>query len=811
MTSFRTVEALAGRPITFTLKLSDEGRRQIDLRFDLPVRGAGTDAYRVEIPLEQVKSISRAKAAGDQAVLLFSILYPPKYYRQGRDVKATEEEEDHMISTWREWDTYTRETDIDVRMDDRHHQPVAVTKSEPYIETGRWLTYALVLISTDHNKRSIRPVCTALDDYNVDVRDCESIEFLDPSNSDIELSARYKTVMSPREGAEDAVTFEEPPPLYTLPFETLYQLEVCVSHNYLRETSLNDEFLKRLRNPSLAQSLLEGLAASEQYFADTNDIFTNINFRTRSQRVPKGCVLVRSATVTPTTVYVHTPNVEVSNRVVRKYIEHSDRFLRVKFADEEYLGKLQTRRETDYSNDQAYIRVKRVLTEGLDIAGRHYEFLAFGNSQFKEHGAFFFAPTKTLSAADIRSWMGSFTHIRVIAKYVSRLGQCLSTTRAITSVGTKLNIQEIPDIEHNGHCFSDGVGKISPFLAQMIAGEFGSGPDYSSVYQFRMGGCKGTLAVDPRLSGMTIQTRPSQKKFETAYQNLEIIRSSSYTSTKLNQQIILILSCLGVPDDVFLKKLRVLLAEVDHAMTDDKTAIKMLQASVDYNQVTIDISKAVLEGFSQDPFVSSLLQLWRAWTIKGLKEKANLPIEDGAFVYGTVDETNTLNGEGEFPEIFLQVPDERKGSYKTVTGLCFIARNPALHPGDIRTVIAVPCEQLRHHKSVVVLPQNGSRDLASMCAGGDLDGDEFLVIYDQSLLPKERNYPPMDYTAPPPRTSKSDVTTADMVKFFCEFMKQNTLGDIAVAHRAHADRSELGVKDPKCKPLSFYLLSATDL
>ena len=43
-------------------------------------------------------------------------------------------------------------------------------------------------------------------------------------------------------------------------------------------------------------------------------------------------------------------------------------------------------------------------------------FSLFGNSQFREHGAYFFAPLPNLTAANIRAWMGHFNDIRNVAK-----------------------------------------------------------------------------------------------------------------------------------------------------------------------------------------------------------------------------------------------------------------------------------------------------------------------------------------------------------------------------------------------------------
>lgn len=590
-----------------------------------------------------------------------------------------------------------------------------------------------------------------------------------------------------------------------LDFEVGYQLEACISLNHLNEYTITREFLQRLGglDPAAAKSLLVNVAESKKKFHDPMDVFRSHDLRrSRKSRIPRGCVLVHSVTVTPATMYILTPTVEISNREIRKYSTHSDRFLRVKFSDESFYGKLRSPR--DDTANELFNRVRRVMRNGIRIAGRHYEFLAFGNSQFRENGAWFFAPTSTLTASDMRARMGKFDHIDVVAKYLSRIGQCFSTTRAITSVGANLNVQKIDDVSRNGYCFTDGVGKISPFLAQMIGGEFGiSSDDYPSLFQFRMGGCKGVLAVDPTLPGMTVAIRPSQEKFNATTKGLEIIRTSAFASSYLNQQIILVLSALGVGDGPFLTKLRSMLENIERAMVDQKTALEMLQKNVDMNHVTLALAEMVLNGFMevQDPFCISILQLWRAWSVKYLKEKAKILIDKGAFLLGCVDETATLNmNPGELPEIFLQIPDpDKQGAYKVVEGVCVLARNPSLHPGDVRVVHAVTCPALRHLKNVVVLPQKGERDLANMCSGGDLDGDDYLVIWDEDLLPTEQNQEPMDYTAPDPVRADGPVTVDDMTKFFVTYMRNDNLPQIAVNHRAFADSSWDGVKSDNCK------------
>ena len=106
-----------------------------------------------------------------------------------------------------------------------------------------------------------------------------------------------------------------------------------------------------------------------------------------------------------------------------------------------------------------------------------------------------FNSDENLSADMIREWMGVFDGIKTVAKYAgnvlihldltvsARLGQCFSTTRPIVDV----DVIEIPDIEYNGYCFSDGVcfhttlltdkvGKMSETLAEIVTSAIGYDP-----------------------------------------------------------------------------------------------------------------------------------------------------------------------------------------------------------------------------------------------------------------------------------------------------------------------------------------------
>jgi RNA-dependent RNA polymerase len=205
--------------------------------------------------------------------------------------------------------------------------------------------------------------------------------------------------------------------------------------------------------------------------------------------------------------------------------------------------------------------------------------------------------------------------------------------------------------------------------------------------------------------------------------------------------------------------------------------------------------------------------LWRAWSIKLLKEKAKIIVEKGAFLLGVTDETGTLRGHAkstaragspvnvnELPQVFIQVPDKtKKGGYVVIDGPCLVGRNPSLFPGDIRMVQAVNVPTLHHLRDVIVFSQLGDRDVPSMCSGGDLDGDDFFCIWDKALTPTEWNVEPMSYTAAKPKELDRPVEIQDVMKFFVRFMKNDALPTIAHAHLALSDYLDRGVKDPKCE------------
>ncbi|ORY60531.1 RNA dependent RNA polymerase-domain-containing protein [Pseudomassariella vexata] len=800
-----------------------------DPRQQEPIAQTKTSEYRMRIQFGHLDKVYRVNIDQTQWALVIPLKSPPAFFRRRRKI---EDSHSTVNNRWVENDAWQRTDEIVYHSDLTKDDPVGIKRSHQFINVGRWTTYRLLFRAFDND--DWRVIKNALLDFNIKVMVTNGESFTCQPGRPPTL---WDMIDAPvAASANDQLALLHDSDSVHLPFELRYQLEAAISQGVFSEQSLTLEFLKKLEKLNNGQSrfinkaknMLEYVTDTGKRIFDPMSIFEDRAALTHYPQIglPEYCNWVRKVIITPSTVYLGSPTVETTNRVLRQYANNANRFIRVQFTDEKIEGRMSSVPNND-RNDPLFRRVYRTLQNGIQIGDRCYEFLAFGNSQFRENGAYFFCPSDSQSCDDIRDWMGDFSHIKVVAKYAARLGQCFSTTRAPQGIAVGQTIKEIAEIETEYWCFSDGVGMISHYLATSIARKLdmhkqGTTP---SAFQFRLGGNKGIVVIWPEAKFNEIHLRPSQKKFDSLSKSIEIIRPSRFSVATLNRQTINILSCLGVPDEVFTEMTKNQLAGYELAMTDPDVALKLLERFADENGTAITIAQMIRDGFMtcEEPFMQATLQLWRAWSMKQLREKARIIVENGAHLLGCVDETNTLRGHtrevesdtakdrSKLPQIFLQIPElDQPNSYKVVEGLCVVGRNPSLHPGDLRVVEAVDVKALRHLRNVVVFPSHGDQDIPSMCSGGDLDGDEFFVLFDPKLIPDEWNHPPMIHDAARAKELNRDVQIKDIVKFFVEYMKNDSLGTIANAHLAMSDCSPQGPKDERCLKLARLHSNAVD-
>ncbi|RZC80987.1 hypothetical protein C5167_043569 [Papaver somniferum] len=640
----------------------------------------------------------------------------------------------------------------------------------------------------------------------------------------------------------DLVPFVEPPDGHKLRYDILFKVNSLVQTGCLSGPTLDANFF-RMVDP-FSHSVNHIICALEKLFHLKDCCYEPVSWlseqyleyslsanlpRSTSISLSDGLVYVRRVQVTPLKVYFLGPEINVSNRVLRYYREHIDNFIRISFVDEDS----EKIRSTDLSaratmNDEKkqtllYGRILSTLRNGVVIGDKKFEFLAFSASQLRDNSAWMFASKGLLTAASIRDWMGDFREIRNVAKYAARLGQSFGSSTETLSV-SRDEIEKIDDveIESNGnvYTFSDGIGKISSEFAHKVASKCGL-KCTPSAFQIRYGGYKGVVAVDPR-SVKKLYLRPSMRKFKSKVTKLDVLSWSKFQPCFLNRQVISLLSTLGVNDYVFEKKQQEAVDQLDSILTDPLKAYEALEIMSPAETTNI-LKEMLLCGYKpdQEPFLSMMLQTFRAAKLLELRTRTRIFVPKGRSMMGCLDETAAL----EYGQVFVQV--SRLGRNKLcgdsssmlngngpadtvlVLGKVVVAKNPCLHPGDMRVLQAVNVPALHHMVDCVVFPQKGQRPHPNECSGSDLDGDVYFVCWDQELIPL-RQVEPMDYDASPAIELYHNVQIEEVEEYFANYMINDSLGVIANTHTAFADKEQLKAESKECIELAKLFSIAVD-
>jgi RNA-dependent RNA polymerase len=119
-----------------------------------------------------------------------------------------------------------------------------------------------------------------------------------------------------------------------------------------------------------------------------------------------------------------------------------------------------------------------------------------------------------------------------------------------------------------------------------------------------------------------------------------------------------------------------------------------------------------------------------------------------------------------------------------------------------------PTAIYKNHTNCVIFACKGGRSLPSMLAGGDLDGDEYLLITDGRLHPP-KEYEPLAYGASQLVELNRDATIDDVANFVVNYINNDILGLIATQQLIMADKSEGLLTDANCLILAGRYFVAT--
>ncbi|KAH8100639.1 RNA dependent RNA polymerase-domain-containing protein [Cristinia sonorae] len=539
-------------------------------------------------------------------------------------------------------------------------------------------------------------------------------------------------------------------------------------------------------------------------------------------------------TITPTTMYLEGPYPERLNRVIRWYPKHHDCFLRVNFVDEAHL---QFRFDRDVDG-RSFIerRVGSILKDGLEVAGRRFNFLAYSQSALKEHAVWFvkdfYVEEQLVTAASIIKRIGNFEKLsydpKLIycpARYGARISQSFTATDASLSAEAE-EIFILEDIKDSTGqwLFTDGIGTISPELARAIwkdlcsRGRRAVRPrTYPRAYQIRFMGSKGMLSVDHSLSGRAICIRPSMIKFDAPNsQEIEIARAFDRPGPLyLNRPLIMILEALGVKYEVFKKLQDDAVYEAQHAVQTVSQAAELLEkyglgASYRLPSVMLSLTKLGIDNLQWDEFWEQMMDFSVNHVLRELKHHARIPVKDAWNLVGVAD----IHGYLKEGEVFVHI-EPVEGGATFLDGPIMVSRSPTIHPGDVQVVRAIgrppkgsPFEK-ETLRNCIVFSTKGKRPLPTYLGGGDLDGDVYCCTTLPELLPT-RIYEPAAYTTADRLMLNRRSTMRDVADFVTEYIVSDRLGIIAHTWLVIADQSKFGIFDRDCLTLSDLHSDAVD-
>ena len=163
------------------------------------------------------------------------------------------------------------------------------------------------------------------------------------------------------------------------------------------------------------------------------------------------------------------------------------------------------------------------LKDGLEVRyedSRHDTFVFFGHSanQLRTRTCVLYNQREGTVDEILRRY-GDFAKLKNIAKRSARIGLLFSTAEAACELCDE-DIGVVDDVKNEKYNFTDGCGFISKDCAEKVVRRLALdniykdiiNPALPSVFQIRIKGCKGILALSPTLE-KGIQIRPSMEKF----------------------------------------------------------------------------------------------------------------------------------------------------------------------------------------------------------------------------------------------------------------------------------------------------------
>ncbi|OBZ65419.1 putative RNA-dependent RNA polymerase 1 [Grifola frondosa] len=406
--------------------------------------------------------------------------------------------------------------------------------------------------------------------------------------------------------------------------------------------------------------------------------------------------------------------------------------------------------------------LRRYLSEwtcnGVELDGVRYRFFGFTETHVKSGKVIFFREGDGLTVQGVLERFGDLHSVFVgsgYGKYSARLGLSFSSTVESLDVPDNraclIEDWKAPD----GSIHSDGCGAIRDSFACELCSRHEL-PSDTRVFQIRRGGIKGLLVRYPddkfdricfsqksrsSLKGARsylIAYRPSMLKYEGGPTALELANHSSRPApARLSVHMILLLLSLNISAEVFVRLLKDHLDLIGSILHDREKAEHYIKGELDSGSEETyfqDLYEMLLAKHDlSEPYVELRLRQFQKLQYDTLRKKMNMRVEDSCYLWGVVDEDGVLEAD----EVYINLP----GWTGVLVREVLVGRNPLYSTGDLRKLRAVYHPSLDHHRYCIVFSRKAPHSIPDTMSSGDLDGDEYFVTWDPTLIPHTEAQP----------------------------------------------------------------------
>lgn len=197
----------------------------------------------------------------------------------------------------------------------------------------------------------------------------------------------------------------------------------------------------------------------------------------------------------------------------------------------------------------------------------------------------------------------------------------------------------------------------------------------------RYRGYKGVLMLHPPLMDKHAEFRHSMKKFSTLANDTTfsvVGNSEPYQFGRLNNDIIVLLSSLGVTNEKLLAKQREYFSWINEASTNFTKAIDFLACLGEHS-----MAESVLLRGLDDPAVAAKVRGLQNREVNSFRKndryRARMMIHKSRLLYGVCDPFGVLK-EG---EVHIRLLMDKHGETTPIYADVLVVRNPCLHPGRL--------------------------------------------------------------------------------------------------------------------------------